>query len=326
MTARLTPQAIGLGALAGATTTMLCLGLASGSALSIILFFISPVPLMVAGLGFGLKSALIGAVIALAGTLVFANGLVAVLVALAIAAPACAMAFWLNLARPAEEIGGPKGKLAWYPLADVLFAVALMTGLAYVSLGAAIGFGPEVAGQLASELVARLHETNPEVAISPAAEDSLRSFLQTAIPVIQPFFWMLTLTLSIYIAVAIAQRAHLVQRPREDWPMALRMPRIATFAFLAAVLISLAPGGLGHAGGTFAGALGAGFTMAGFAMLHARTRNMPGRLAILTIAYLSIAFIGFTVLIFFIAGVFGAGRHILLTPAQPSNLTPRKTD
>jgi len=61
-------------------------------------------------------------------------------------------------------------------------------------------------------------------------------------------------------------------------------------------------------------------------MLHARTRNMPGRIAILTIAYLSIAFIGITVLIFLIAGIFGAGRHILLTPAQPSNLTPRKND
>jgi hypothetical protein len=326
MTARLTLQTMGIGALAGATTALLCLGLAGGSALAVLLFFISPVPLMLAGLGFGLKSALIGAFVAIAGTLAFANGMVAAVVALAIAVPACASAFWLNLARPAEEIGGPQGKLAWYPLADVIFAISLMTGFAYVVFGAMIGYGPEIAAQLTAELIERFRATNPEIVFTPEGEASLREFLLTSIPVLQPFFWMLTLTLSIYIAVAVAARSGLTRRPKEDWTLALRMPRNATFAFLAAVVASFMPGSLGHAGGTFAGALGAGFTMAGFAMLHARTRGMAGRMAILLLAYLSVVFIGFTVLFFFIAGVIGAGRHVPLTPANPSNLTPRQND
>ncbi|MFZ2103424.1 MAG: hypothetical protein WAU86_22965, partial [Oricola sp.] len=320
----LTPQAIGIGALAGATTALLCLGLASGSALAIVLFFISPVPLIVAGLGFGLKSALLGAFIAIGSAFAVANGLVGLLVAFAIALPACATAFWLNLARPAEEIGGPAGKLAWYPLSDILFAVALMTGLAYVVLGAAIGFGPEVAQELTAELVARFQESNPQIVFTAAGEASLRDFLQIAIPVVQPFFWMLTLTLSIYIALAIARRARLIGRPKDDWTQGLRMPRMAIYPFLAAVITSLVPGSIGHAAASFAGALAAGFTMAGFAMLHARSRGIMGRPAILIAAYLSVLFIGFTALAFFIAGMFGAGRHIPLTPANPSNLTPRK--
>ena len=37
----LTVKTIGIGALAGATTALLCLGLASGSMLAVLLFFIS---------------------------------------------------------------------------------------------------------------------------------------------------------------------------------------------------------------------------------------------------------------------------------------------
>ncbi|MCI5077226.1 DUF2232 domain-containing protein [Oricola sp.] len=321
-----TPQWIGFGALAGATTALLCLGLSGGSMMAVLLFFISPVPVMVAGLGFGLKAALTGAFIAVAGTLAFANGLVAILVALAIAAPACASSYWLNLARPAEEIGGPQGRLAWYPLADVLFANALFTGFAYVVLGAMIGFGPELAAGLASELIAQLRQTNPEIVFTPEGEASLAEFMATVIPFVQPFFWMLALTLSIYIATAIARRSNLVNRPREDWPLALRMPRIASFAFMAALVASFVSGGIGHAAASLAGALGAGFTLAGFAMLHARTRGMGGRAAILLIAYLSIPFIGFTTLIFLIAGMFGAGRHVPLSPVQPTKPTQIQND
>lgn len=326
MNAQLTPQTIGIGALAGAATVLLCLGLASGSALAVVLFFISPVPLMLAGLGFGLKSALVGAFVALAGTLAFANGMVAVLVALAIAAPACATGYWLNLARPAEEIGGPQGKLAWYPLADVLFALALMAGLAYAVIGAMIGFGPDVAAELADQLIARFQTANPDIVFSAEGRESLQAFLETWIPLIQPFFWMLTLTLSIYLSLAVAQRSGLVKRPREDWPMALRMPRKATFALLGAVAASFAPGMIGHAGSSFAGALGAGFLMAGFAMAHARSRTIPGRFVILLLAYLSVLFVAVTAIFFFIAGVFGAGRHIPLTPANTSNPASRQDD
>jgi Predicted membrane protein (DUF2232) len=316
MNTGLTPQTIGIGVLAGAATALLCLGLASGSTLAILLFFISPVPLMVTGLGFGLKPAAIGGVVAIAATFMVANGLVAVLVALGIAAPACASGFWLNLARPADEIGGPKEQLAWYPLSDVLFAFSIIAGTTYVVMGALIGFGPELAGELTSELVARFRETNPELVFTPEGQESLRQFMESAIPFAQPFFWMLTLTLSLYISLAIARRSGLIRRPRDDWPMALRLPRKATFALAAAILAGFAPGSLGLAASTFTGALAAGFTMAGFAMAHARTRGMNGRTPILILAYLSVIFVAFTALLFFVAGIFGASRHVPLSPVS----------
>lgn len=326
MTAKMTPQTIGYGALAGATTALLCLGLAKGSVLAVLLFFLSPVPLMVAGLGFGLKAVLIGGFIALGAIIAFTNIHVAVLVALAVVAPAAVCAGWLNLARPAGEIGGPQDKLAWYPLADVLFVMAMLTGLAYVVLGVMVGFGPELVASLTKELVAQFEATNPDMAFTPEAAANLQHFMLTVVPVAQPLFWMLTLTLSLYIALTIANRSGLTRRPREDWPVSLRMPRVATFVFLAALAISFIAGGIGHIGAAFAGALGAGFTMAGFALLHARTRGSAARPLLLTLAYLSVAFVGFTSLFFFIAGVLGAGRHVPLSPAGPPSLPPHKND
>lgn len=326
MASRLTPQTIGYGALAGAATAMLCLGLASGSLLAVFLFFLSPVPLMVAGLGYGLSAALVGAAVAVVASAAFSNVTVAVLVALAIAAPACASAHWLKLGRPAEEIGGPAGQIAWYPLANVLFAVALLTGFAYLVLGAMIGFGPDVANELARELVARFQETDPDLQFTAEGEASLRNFLQTAIPIVQPFFWMLTLTASIYIALAVARRSGLMLRPKDDWPVGLRMPRAATLAFTAALLVSFVPGGVGTAASVFAGALAAGFTLAGFAALHARTRGMASRGPILAVAYLSVVFVAFTTFLFFVAGLLLAGRHIPLSPAPGAGKPPANSN
>tara|TARA_Y100000815_G_scaffold275057_2_gene311314 strand:- start:11009 stop:11989 length:981 start_codon:yes stop_codon:yes gene_type:complete len=321
----LTVKTIGIGALAGATTALLCLGLASGSMLAVLLFFISPVPLMVAGLGFGLSAAVTGAIVAIAANYVFANVFVATLVALAISAPACATSYWLNLARPADEVGGPEGQLAWYPLADVLFANALFTALAFVVLGAMIGFGPELAGELATRFVARLQEINPEATLSPDAVGNLRDFMLTVVPVAQPFSWMLTLTLSIYIATAIARRSGLMKRPRDDWPRALRLPRPAIIAFMAAVLLGFVSGGIGHAASAFSGALGAGLAMAGLAMLHARTRGMAVRAGILVLAYVAILVISPLILVSITAGMFGAGRHFPLSPSGPNKSDLNRT-
>lgn len=314
-----TLKRIGIGALAGATTALLCLGLASGSMLAVLLFFISPVPLMVAGLGFGMKAALTGAVVAVTGTILFANGLVATLVALAIAGPALAAGYWLGLARPAGEIGGPANQVAWYPLADVLFVCALLTAVAFISVGALVGYGPELVGAMTANLVDQLQAGNPDLAFTAERTAELRNFLEAAVPVAQPFFWMLTLTLSVYIATAIAQRSGLMRRPRENWPLALRLPRSASFAFMAAIVVSFMSGGIGHIGGAFTGALGAGFVMAGLALLHARTRTITGRFPILLAAYLAILMTGFAAFVFMIAGMIGAGRHMPLSPAQPSS-------
>ncbi|WP_421852090.1 DUF2232 domain-containing protein [Oricola sp.] len=321
MNGTLTIQRLGIGALAGATTALLCVGFVNQSLLALLLYMISPVPLMVAGLGFGLSSALAGAFAAVAVALAMTNGLTATFVALAIAAPACAASYWLNLARPAEEIGGPRDMLAWFPLADVFFSISLLTGFAYVLIGARIGFGPELTGELAAEMARVFRETDPQAQLSAEGIASLQRFIEVVIPVAQPFVWMLTLAASIYLALAVARRSGLIRRPKDDWPAGLRMPRVAVLALLAAILISFAPGALGSAASVFVGALGAGFVMAGYAMLHERTRGNSARTPLIVFAYLCTLLLSPVLLFFLIAGLAGAGRQVPLSPATQSSNT-----
>ena len=55
---------IGIGLLAGCATTLLCLGVLAGSGLSVVLYFLSAVPLMVATLGWGFAAGVAGAAVA----------------------------------------------------------------------------------------------------------------------------------------------------------------------------------------------------------------------------------------------------------------------
>src|SRR5690348_3422466 len=104
---------IGIGA--GAAAALLFASVASGSLLSILLFYLSPLPLLIAALGWSHWAAMIGALggaAALAATL----GGLYFLVFLAVAGlPAWWLGYLTMLARPAQtQDAGPRA-LEWYP-------------------------------------------------------------------------------------------------------------------------------------------------------------------------------------------------------------------
>src|SRR3954466_8924977 len=104
---------IGIGA--GAAAALLFASVTSGSLLSVLLFYVAPLPIMIAGLGWSHWSALIGAstaaltVAALFGPVFFVGFL----------ASAGLPAWWLSyltmLARPVAAGNGGAPALEWYP-------------------------------------------------------------------------------------------------------------------------------------------------------------------------------------------------------------------
>src|ERR1700687_5845576 len=106
---------IGIGA--GAAAALLFASVTSGSWLSIILFYLAPLPIMIAGLGWSYWAALIAALTgALALGLVF--GTVFFFAFLAGAGiPACWLGYLAMLARPLTAGGNGKSApaLEWYP-------------------------------------------------------------------------------------------------------------------------------------------------------------------------------------------------------------------
>ncbi|HVY56863.1 MAG TPA: DUF2232 domain-containing protein, partial [Xanthobacteraceae bacterium] len=90
---------IGIGA--GAATALLFAAVASGSLLSVLLFYLAPLPIMIAGLGWSHWAALVAALVSASGLAVVFGPFFLFAVLVAVGLPAWWLAYLALLARPA---------------------------------------------------------------------------------------------------------------------------------------------------------------------------------------------------------------------------------
>ncbi|MGI2035712.1 DUF2232 domain-containing protein [Rhizobium panacihumi] len=311
---------------------MLVLGASTQSILSIILFASSALPILIAGLGWGNRAA----IIAIVTSAVLGSIMVSPMFALAIGAFTLVPAGWLshlaNLARPASELGGPDNLMAWYPISDILMHLCGLITIALIILGVMIGYGPDLTNSFVDAMGESLKAPGSEFASDPQAlaqmQESLtlmKPLLVVMLPMGQGAAWVTMLFAAFYFAVRIVSRSGRALRPREDMPSALRMNRHAIFIFLAGILMMFAGGVPAMIGATICGTFGAGFLLAGFASLHFRTLGKDWRVPVLTLCYMSTIFtlpaIGIMIL-----GLFDTRRTIALTPVKAADGKKTNTD
>lgn len=297
-----------IGIVAGLATALLCLGVATGSGLSVTLYLLSAVPIMAAGLGWGLRASLIGIVVSSIAVVMIANTQTAVLVLLTTSLPAAASAYWLTLSRPAEEVGGPEGKLVWYPLSDVLLRLCLMVSAAFIFVGAMINYGPELLEPIVDQMAERIRASDPQFAFTDAARQDLLETLTALIPVLQPLMWTLILVGNLYLALRITRASGQLRRRKDDFPNTMRMPKISLVIFAVALLLSMLSGSIGLIGSAISGGMIAGFTLAGFAMFHAISRGKPWRTPALVMVYVGTFFMFLPAFILFLIGLVASAR------------------
>lgn len=305
---QLNTRNLGVGAAAGLATALLSVGVVTGAPLGMVIYFLSPLPIMVAGLGWGLSA---GAAAAVVAGLVIAVGLApmsAVVVAASTLIPALVAAWFFGLARPAGELGGPDDKLVWYPLADTLLRLAIASSAGFILLGVAAGYGEELIGEITAIMVAQIQEMNPQFSSDAELVSGLTAFLTRALPFLQTGIWFSVLTGNLYLAARLTRASNRFARPAESWPHALRLPRAALGILAVALAASFLSGPVGHLGGAVAGPLCAGFVMAGAAMLHRYSLGKPGRLLLLWFAYAATFLFAPVLLALFVAGLFDTTR------------------
>ena len=307
-------QDIIIGLIAGTATAILCLGVASGSGLSVLLYLLSAVPIIVAGLGWGLGASIISVVVSSIAVLLVANQQTAVFIILTTALPAALTAYLLTLSRPADEIGGPQGQVAWYPLSDVLLRLCLIVGSAFILIGVMIGYGQELMQPVLDELVVRLEQSNPEFSFTPEARIQFDSAMIGLMPFLQPAMWVIVLVSNLYLGLKITHISGQLRRPIEIFPITLRMPKLALVPFGIAILVSLAGGGLGLAGTALCGAFFAGFMLAGFALFHAYSMGKPWRLLAMILVYVATLITMLPPIFMFFIGLFSLTRTVPTSP------------
>lgn len=299
---------VGVGILAGLASALMSSGVIVQSGMAMVLYFLTPLPIFVAALGWGSTAGIVAAAAATIAVGVFAVPMAALLMALTSYIPAAIGAYLSGLARPAEELGGPKGVMVWYPLSDIVFRLALMVAVSFIVIGAILGFGPDMARELANAVIDRVAEADPQFTASDEMRNTMSALLMFALPAIQPATCLAILVGNLYLALRLTAMSGRLRRPRDDWPATLRMPRTALIVFAVALAVAFFSGPAGLVATVVVGALGAGFMMAGLAIMHERTRGKVWRPVALWFAYFAIILFAFLLFVFMVLGLFDTSR------------------
>lgn len=276
---------VGLGA--GAAAALLFASVASGSIAAVFLFYLAPLPIAIAALGWGHLAGLIAAAAATAVVAVLSG-------VFFIAVPVIAFgAWWLGylalLARPAANGGG--AALEWYPVGRLVLWAAVIGTL--VVAAAVPNFGTDQ-----ESLQAALRKTYERI----LRDQALIEVLVVAVPPAAAVFSTVTNLFNLWLAARIVKISGRLARP---WPdlAALTLPPTSAGLLAAAIAGSFLPDLVGVLLGALAASLLMAFAVLGFAVLHAITRGMSSRAVVLAGVYGVTIVLGWPVLAMSILGL-----------------------
>jgi hypothetical protein len=261
---------IGLGG--GLASALLFYSAARGSALlGTMLLLLTPLPSLLAGLGWGWRPGMAGAA---AGTLVMgvaADAAFAAGYGLALGLPAVLFPYLAHLSRPDPQ---DQSKREWYPLGRLLAAVALYGGALPILVLPLIGGSYEGLRAPMGELLRAMSTRAPELGLKPLDDqqiDALAALVVDMLPGAFAAYWVAIFTLNLYLAGRIARVSGRLGR---DWPDLPGLTYPPGFPLLAAIAIAatFAPGTLGIAGTSFTGALLLAYLLGGLALMHLLAR------------------------------------------------------
>ena len=304
-------QFLGIGIGAGLVSALLFGVLLKATALAILLYLLAPLPILIVGLGWSHRAALVAAVTGALALALVVQPFLGLGFFAYLALPAWWLAYLALLGRP-----GADGTMEWYPTGRLLAWTAGTAGLAFVAIAVIAApnyetFQSQLRGMTRTLIQVRADraanpgapvpkpaapEAGAEAPAEPGPQDpaeTTRTEVANALAAIAPGLAThgLTVLLTFYLWAA-ARIVRISGRLLRPWPdlAATMMPRRVLGVLAGAMLVGLAPGYLGVLGVAVAGALSAAFAMQGLAAFHDRSRGRPGRLALLFGLYLILFF------------------------------------
>jgi hypothetical protein len=323
------PNLIGIGS--GLVAAVLFASLANNSLLAVLLFYLTPLPLLLAGVGWGVRAAILSCVTALVLVGIFVGGLMALIYGLCIGIPGVILAYLTLLRRP----GGPPATVAagsrppppveWYPLGTIVAWTALMGGcLVAIAFGLFALFGGDsesyrhgVRALFDAGVVNRL-EALMGPNFGPAELDRLADRLARVIlPSFASSSWMLVMLGNLWLAAKSAAISGLLDRPVPDVTKADYPPLLAA-GFFAALGLSFTPGLLGLAGVGFAGAFGCAFVILGMGVIHVVLSPTVMKPFILVFIYLGLSLTPWIAPVIAAVGLLEPLLHLRQRSVQPT--------
>jgi hypothetical protein len=317
---------------AGAASALMFASVISGAMISLLLFYLAPLPLMVAALGWGSAGAAVGALVAGIG-LSIAFGLVlggifqfqyfiAFLVTVGI--PAVWLGHLCLLAQPSQQppsvVPGATAVLDWYPTGRLLVWLAVFASTITLIAMLTLGWDAETIDASLRQVLSRIFAARNEGV--PAGDiDQVINVIVSLAPAAAAVVSMAILTLNLWLAGRIVSTSGRLRRP---WPdlRNIELPRLTLVVLAVALVLSFTGGLLAIIAKIVTAAFLAAHMMIGFAVLHVVTGSISGRTIWLGMAYASVPLFWWPAALIAMLGLFedafGIRRRFYGRPKPPT--------
>lgn len=307
---------IGIGA--GAASALLFASIASGSLISVLLFYLAPLPILIAALGWSHLSGLIAALAAAIGLGVALGSFFFGAFLIGVGLPAWWLGYLALLARPAAD-----GGLDWYPIGRLALWTAAIGALVVIAAIPTLGVDLDSFHAALRRGLERMLAGRADGTPDPARKEATARVVDFLVNVVPPAAAVLSTVINVINLWLAARVVNLSGRLARPWPdlAATRLPPSTPLALAAAVLGAFLPGLIGVIAGIVVAALLMLYALVGLAVLHFMTRGMTSRGLILGATYAAIVIFGWPMLLMALIGVIDAALD-LRTRAGPRGGPP----
>ncbi|WP_439925140.1 hypothetical protein [Nitrobacter sp. JJSN] len=269
---------------AGCASALMFASIISGALVSLLLFYLAPLPLMVAAMGWGPTCAAIGG--ALAGAVLgamFGPPYSAAFV-LTVALPAWWLGHLVLLGRPVTADAPPQGTgvapagpppVDWYPLGRILMWIACFAALTTTAALLTLGSDASTITDTLRHGLLRIVNVQDDAASRDQASEVVDAFVAIA-PAAAATIAMTTLTLNVWLAAKVTATSGRLRRP---WPdmKTTTLPPMALVATAVALALCFTGGLPAIMAKIVTACLMMAYALAGFAVLHTITLTLRNR-------------------------------------------------
>jgi hypothetical protein len=310
-------QGILIAIVTGAASALMFASSATGAALSAVLIWLAPLPIMIAALGWGSTVGLMSA-----GTATLATGLMINPVTLGVFLAAIGLpAWWLGhiamLAKPSEQNAQ---QLDWYPVGRILtwiIAIVVVCGTVALIVSSADSMADDAPRQEMTRMLRSSGLLPPGADPAPVVEAVFR-----LLPAMMSFMGVIALTLNLWIAGRVVRVS---QRLRRPWPSlrAVALPQLALAVLAASVAAAFLDETIAPYSRMVIGALAAAYLLVGLAVIHSVTERVSNRTLWLGAIYFIMLFaLPLAMLIAIAIALVGVGDQLFGFRAQFAQRTP----